>query len=188
MTLLIISFDMSKPKNGERLRTIYKSVKSFMSFRSVPTPVGYLIDDEASFADKFSVYRERWIACGGRPDGIQTYCFDIICASAATARMVTNSICDALYSRLASVLSYYDTLHSVSDKRRHMSAAAMCKYAHLVYTILPAAWLEKIRFAIEEAASKLKSTERITDGIADIRAIMNELAEMREASLDEDKK
>lgn len=182
MKLLMLSFDMSQPRRikTSSLHTIYHSVKSYLSFRAVQTPVGYLIDDE-SIISELDKYRKRWVEKGGRPDGLCTYFFDVSCANVETARMVTNSIYAALYARLDTVAAYYSKQKDVEDKRKHATADALCRFLDTVYAILPAAWVDQLRISIIEAASKLKSTERISDGVKELCDIMKEIDDAKNA-------
>lgn len=176
MKLLIVTFRMSKKHaNLSRLKSIYKTVQSFLSFRSVRTPAGYLIDDERPILDKMAEYRKRWKDSSGDADGIQMYCFDVTCVDAPTAKMVKDSICSALCVRLRALADYYAGVSVLRDKRFHSTANAAARYVVLVNSIMPCSWTQRLVEEVFFIAAHLKDAADKDKGLQEISALIERL-------------
>ena len=178
--VVVVKLKDDYPKHvAAHLRGVYSKLYRTLEARGIPTPVGYLRDeDDASFISMVESYKKNWLAFGGKPDGYMIYQFDVEPDTAMALRMLGECIRKHCADKLDSVADAYVKRirnHAGNDKwladlRAHKGAKVPYEYVSKWYRFCPKG-LGVALSALKPIAESLTDPGRVKAGVEALRKV-----------------
>lgn len=161
------------------LRGVYSKLYRTLEARGVPTPVGYLCDDDdAAIVSMVESYKKDWLAFGGKPDGYMVYQFDVEADTAVSLRMIEECVRTHCADKLDAVADAYgkrirkhkDADNWLADMRAHKGAKIPYEFVAKWYKFCPKG-LGVALSALKPIAESLTDPSRVGAGVEALRKV-----------------